>query len=59
MVVSLRWFCSGYLCKFDVYLEKKNALEVNAAKSLMLELSDKVNNIFGTLYFHKFFNNLI
>ena len=57
VVVLLWWFYSGYLYKFDVFLEKKNALEVNLGESVMLELSDKLKNIFGISYFHNCFNS--
>ena len=55
------WFrcasSNGYLYEFDLYLGKKQNVEVNLGKGMVMQLSEKLEGIFCTLFFDNFFNS--
>ena len=55
------WFrCAswnGYLHEFDLYLGKKQNIEVNLVIGMVMQLSEKLEDIFCNLLFDIFFNS--
>ena len=55
------WFrcasSNGYLCEFDLYLGKKQNIEVNLGEGIMMQLSEKLKGTFCSLLFDNFFNS--
>jgi len=55
------WFrcasSTGYLYQFDLYLGKKTITEVNLGESVVLFLSEKLEQTYCTLYFDNFFSS--
>ena len=54
------WFrcasSNGYLYEFDLYLGKKQNVEVNLGECVVMQLSEKLKGTFWTLLFENFFN---
>ena len=54
------WFryesSNGYLYEFDLYLGKKQNVEVNLGEDMVMRLSEKLKGTFCTLFFDNFFN---
>ena len=55
------WFrcvsSSGYLYEFDLYLGKKQNVEVNLGEGVVMQPSEKLKGTFCTLFIDKFFNS--
>ena len=55
------WFryasSNGYLYEFDLYLGKKQNVEVNLGEDMVMQLSEKLKGTFCTLFFDNFFNS--
>ena len=46
-----------YLYEFDLYLRKKQNVEVNLGKGVVMQLSEKLKGTFCTLFFDNFSNS--
>ena len=60
---SFKWWCrccskTGYLCEFDLYLDKKEKAGLGFGETVVLDLSKKLENTHCMLYFDNFFNSL-
>ena len=55
------WFrcasSNGYLREFDLYLGKKQNIEVNLGEGIMMQLSEKLKGTFYSLLFDNFFKS--
>ena len=59
---GFKWWCrcsstTGYLYDFNLYLGKKEKTEIELCESVVLNLSQKLEGSYCTLYFDKFFNS--
>ena len=60
---GFKWWCrcisiTGYLYEFNLYLGKKEKTELGLGESVVLNLSQKLEGSYCTLYFDNFFNSL-
>ena len=58
---GFKWWCrcsstTGYLYEFNLYLGKKEKTEIGLGESAVLNLSQKLEGSYCTLYFDNFFN---
>ena len=59
---GFKWWCrcsstTGYLYEFNLYLGKKEKTELGLGESVVLNLSQKLEGSYCTLYFDNFFNS--
>ena len=59
---GFKWWCrcsstTGYLYEFNLYLGKKEKTEIGLGESVVLNLSQKLEGSYCTLYFDNFFNS--
>jgi DNA excision repair protein ERCC-6 len=59
---GFKWWCrccskTGYLYEFNIYLGKKELVEFGLGESVVLKLSDKLENTYCTLFFDNFFSS--
>lgn len=58
--LGFKWWCpcsstKGYLCKFDLHLQKKDKTEFGLGESVILSLSEKLDGLYDNLYFDNLF----